>query len=53
MMNIKNYVENHGKRNIIIFVLIDVKSETRENIVFAIKTKKTDLESTPETKIFD
>ena len=39
-MNSKNYVENHGKKIITIFVLIDLKREIKENIVFVMKTKE-------------
>ena len=27
MMNLKNYAEKHGKKNIILFVLIDLKKD--------------------------
>ena len=40
MMNLKNYVENRGKKIITIFVLIDLKREIKENIVFVMKVKK-------------
>ena len=40
MMNLKIYVENHGKMIIIIFILIDLKREIRENIVFVMKAKE-------------
>ena len=39
MMNLKNYVENHGKRILIIFVLIDLKRKIKEDIVFVMKAK--------------
>ena len=39
MMNLKNYVENHGKKIIIIFVLIDLKWKIKEDIVFVMKSK--------------
>ena len=38
--NLKNYVENNGKKIIIIFVLIDLKREIKEDIVFVMKAKK-------------
>ena len=38
-MNLKNYVENHGKKIKNIFVLIDLKKEISENIVFVMKAK--------------
>ena len=40
MMNLMNYVKNHGKKIIIIFILIDLKREIKENIVFVMKAKK-------------
>ena len=40
MMNLKNYVENHGRKIIIIFVLIDLKREIKEDIAFVMKAKK-------------
>ena len=40
MMNLKNYVENHGEKIITIFILIDLKEEIKENIVFVMKAKK-------------
>ena len=53
MINLKNYVENHGRMIITIFVLIDLKKENKENIVFVMKAKKkTYIEATPETKPF-
>ena len=36
----KEYVENHGMKIINIFVLIDLKREIEENIVFVMKAKK-------------
>ena len=40
MMNLKNYVENHGKNIMTIFILIDLKKGMKENIVFVMKAKK-------------
>ena len=40
MMNLMIYVENHGKKIITIFILIDLKREIKENIVFVMKAKK-------------
>ena len=40
MMNLKNCAENHGKKVIIVFVLIDLKRENKEDIVFVMRTKK-------------
>ena len=51
MMNSVNYVENHGKRIIIIFVLIDLKREIKEYVVFVMKAK-TETEGTPEIQPF-
>ena len=39
MMNISNYAENVGKLKIIMYVLIDLKRKTRENIEFVMKAK--------------
>ena len=52
LMNSKNYAENHGKKIIIIFVLINLKREIEEDIVFVMKAKKTYTEATPQTKDF-
>ena len=52
MINLNNYVENHGKKNITIFILIDLKKEIKENIVFVKKAKKTYIEAIPQTKPF-
>ena len=52
MMNLKIYVENHGKMIITIFILINLKKEIKENIVFVMKAKKTYKEATPQTKPF-
>ena len=40
MMNLKIYVENHGKMIIIIFILIDLKREIKEKFVFVMKVKE-------------
>ena len=39
MMNLRNYAENHGKKIITIFVLIDLKREIKEDIAFVMKVK--------------
>ena len=39
-MNLKNYAENQEKKNITIFVLIDLKREIKEDIAFVMKAKK-------------
>ena len=41
MMNLKNFVENHRKKIIITFVLIDLQREIREDIAFVMRAKKT------------
>ena len=40
MMDLKIYVENHGKKIVTIFILIDFKKEIKENTVFVMKAKK-------------
>ena len=42
--NLKDYEESHGKKIIISFVLIDLKKQNKEDIVFE------DNEATPQTK---
>ena len=39
MMNLASYVEYHEKKNINIFVWIDLKRETMGEIVFVMKAK--------------
>ena len=51
-MNLDNYPESHGKVNIIIFVLIDLKREIEEVTLSEIVKKATYTECTPETKRF-
>ena len=51
MMNLKIYAENRGKKIIAIFILIDLKKEIKENILFVMKAKK-HIEATPQTKPF-
>ena len=51
-MNLKNYAENHGMKIIIIFVLIDLKREIEEDIVFVMRVKNTYIECIPETNPF-
>ena len=53
MMNLKNYVENHGKKIITIFILIDIKKEIRENIVFVMKAKNIYKSNTSEKNLFE
>ena len=38
-MNLNNYAENLGKRNKIIFILIDLEKEINEDTMFVIKAK--------------
>ena len=52
MLKLKIYVENHRKKITTIFILIDLKKEIKENIVFVMKEKKTYVEATPQTKHF-
>ena len=40
MMNSQNYEENHGMKITIIFVLIDLQREIKEDTVFVMKAKK-------------
>ena len=37
--NLEEFAENHGKRNTIIFGLIDLKKEIKEDILFVMKAK--------------
>ena len=39
MMNLKNHAEIRGKRILIIFVLIDLKREIKEDILVVMKLK--------------
>ena len=39
MMNLNNYAENLGKMNTIIYVLIDLKIEIKEDNVLAMETE--------------
>ena len=51
-MNLKNCAENHEMKIMTIFVLIDLKREIKEDIVFVMKAKKTYIEATLQTKPF-
>ena len=53
MMNIKNYVENRRRMIITIFVLIDLKKEIKENIVFVMKAKKYILKQHLKQNLFE
>ena len=52
MANLNEYAENHGTRNIIIYVWIDLRRRIKEDTDFVVKTKKTGIDCTPETKPF-
>ena len=52
MTNLKTYAENHGMKNITIFVLVDLKREIKEDFVYVMKAKKTYREATPQKKAF-
>ena len=39
MMNLKNYAENHGMKIKTIFVMIDLKREIKEDVLFVMKVK--------------
>ena len=39
MMNLKNHVEKLGQMKILIFLLIDLRREINEDIVFIMKAK--------------
>ena len=51
-MNLKIYVENHGKMIITIFILIDLKKRGQGKYCICNESKNTYLEATPETKPF-
>ena len=51
--NLKNYVENHVKKIITIFILIDLKKEIKENIVFVMKAKTVILNVLRKQSLFD
>ena len=40
IVSLKNFVENHGKKIITIFIMIDLKKEIKEILVFVMKAKK-------------
>ena len=40
MMNLMNYVENHGKKNITIFILIDLKKRDQGKYCICNESKK-------------
>ena len=53
MMNLKNYVKNRRKKTITIFILIDLKREIKENIVFVMKAEKHILKQHLRRHLFD
>ena len=53
MMNSKIYEENHGKSNMIIFVITDLKREIKEDIVFVMKAKIHVQNTFQKRNIFD
>ena len=52
MMNLKNYAENHGKKVVTIFVLIDLRKDLGRYCVCVMKAKKTYTEAIPQTNPF-
>ena len=53
MMNPKIYVENHGRMNMFIFVLIHSKKEIKEDIVFVIRAKTQTQKALLKRNLFD
>ena len=53
MMSLKNYAENHGQKIINIFVLIDLKKEIKEGIVFVISAKNHISKQNLRRRLFD
>ena len=53
MKNLSNYAEKPGKRIIIIFVLIDLKGEIKEDVVFVIKAKTHEQNAFWKRKLVD
>ena len=51
MMNLRNYAESHGKKNINIFVLIDIKRVIKAVTVFVMKAK-TRIQNALQNKTF-
>ena len=51
MIILNNFAENIGKRNINIFVLIDLKREIKEGTVFVMKAKIIILNASPKRKL--
>ena len=48
-----NFVEKHGKKNINIFVLIELKRENKEDIVFVTKGKTPTYNAPLKRNLFD
>ena len=52
-MNFNNYAKNGGKKIIIVFVLIDLKKEIKEDIVFVKKAKTLIMNALLKRKLFN
>ena len=52
-MSLRNDVENHGKRNIVISVLIDLKGKIKEDTDFVMKAKTHILNVLRKQSLFD
>ena len=53
MMNLKNYAENLRKKIITIFVLIDLKREIKEDVVYVMKAKERISKQHLRRRLFD
>ena len=53
MMNSNNYAENHEKKIIFIFALIDLKREIKEHTVFVIRVKRHTLNVLRKRNLFE
>ena len=53
MMKLDTHAENHGKKNIIIFVLIHLKKDIKEDTVFVTRAKTHKLNAFQKRNIFD
>ena len=52
MINLNNYAENHGKKNITMFVLIDLKKRDQGRCCIGNENKTTYTECTPKQSLF-
>ena len=52
MTNLNDYVENHGKLNESIYLLIDLKREIEEVVVFLMKEKTQILDAFRKLNLF-